>query len=141
MALVGGGGAPNVSGSNPAGTGTSLNYIGNHAYAYSGAIQANTSSVTHLEFTTGNSYIHGTLYFTACAKLSDISGGAPSGCQVSFDDQVVSVLKAESQTENSPTDNTMSIIIPPYTRVKVEVQTTTTASGFLTSVTIVGRVY
>ena len=43
MALVGGGGAPNVAGSNPAGVGSSLNYVGNLVYAYSGDITLNAS--------------------------------------------------------------------------------------------------
>ena len=38
MALIGGGGAGNVAGGNPSGTGTSLNYIGDHCYAYSGDV-------------------------------------------------------------------------------------------------------
>lgn len=53
MALVGGAG--NVTGGNPSGTGTGLNYIGNHAYAYSGAIQVAQQSVpgvTLLQFST-----------------------------------------------------------------------------------------
>ena len=141
MALVGGGGAPNVAGGNPSGTGTSLNYIGNHAYAYSGGLQSNTSNVTHLQFTSGQSYIHGTLSFTAAAKMADISGGEVSGCQVSFDNQVISVLKADTTTEDQPTDNTMPIIIPPFTNVTVEVISTGSTSGYLTSVSIVGRVY
>jgi hypothetical protein len=66
MALVGGGGAPNVSGgSNPAGTGSVLNYVGDHAYAYSGVITSDGTNVTTgLEFATGNNlYIVGTFEF------------------------------------------------------------------------------
>ena len=64
MALVGGGGAGNTAGSGgTAGVGTSLNYIGNHCYAYSGNVtDAGTSgpNATMLDFTTGsNTYIKG----------------------------------------------------------------------------------
>ena len=38
MPLVGGGGSPNVTGANPAGTGGGLNYIGNHCYAFRGHV-------------------------------------------------------------------------------------------------------
>ena len=51
-----GGGNP-VSGSNPAGTGSSLNYIGKHAYGYSGVIAVNNVEKTLLQFSTGNLYI------------------------------------------------------------------------------------
>ena len=46
MALVGGGGAGNVAGSNPSGTGT-LNFIGDHAYAYSGPITDSASGAAN----------------------------------------------------------------------------------------------
>jgi hypothetical protein len=51
------------------------------------------------------------------------------------------VLKADTTTEDQPTDNTMPIIIPPFTNVTVEVISTGSTSGYLTSVSIVGRVY
>ena len=58
MALVGGGGAGNVAGSNPAGTGSTINYIRtkerNFAYAYSGVISVANTETTLLSFTTGN---------------------------------------------------------------------------------------
>ena len=69
MALVGGGGAPNVAGSNPTGTGTGLNYIGDHAYAYSGEVDNDGSSATTaLKFTTGNEYVLGQMHFIIYRK-------------------------------------------------------------------------
>ena len=71
MALVGGGGAPNVAGSNPTGTGTGLNYIGDHAYAYSGEVDNNGSSATTaLKFTTGNEYVLGQMHFIILQKAA-----------------------------------------------------------------------
>lgn len=46
MALIGGGGAGNVAGSNPTGTGGGLNYLGNHVYLYSGVIGVNGNETT-----------------------------------------------------------------------------------------------
>ena len=59
MALVGGGtsGAGNTV--NPAGTSTSLNYIGDHAYWSPGAFEASTTEATMGDFTTGGHYIVG----------------------------------------------------------------------------------
>ena len=60
MALVGGGGAGNVAGSNPSGTSSGLNYIGDHCYAMSGVVNdsgGSSSAVTTMfNFTTGSSY-------------------------------------------------------------------------------------
>ena len=73
MALIGGGGAGNVAGgANPSGTGTSLNYIGNHAYANSGVIQTETSAAPHLNFTTGGEYIVGELELQGACNLAEI---------------------------------------------------------------------
>ena len=43
-----GGGNP-VSGANPSGTGTILNYIGSHAYAYSGDVSVDGNATTMLK--------------------------------------------------------------------------------------------
>ena len=59
-----GGGNPVVGGSNPSGTGSSINYIGEHAYAYSGEITSGSGTTkTLLNFiTASNSYIVGTIH-------------------------------------------------------------------------------
>ena len=43
--------------SNPAGVGKGLNYIGNHAYAQSGAVATATSFSEQLNFDTSSAYI------------------------------------------------------------------------------------
>ena len=55
-----GGGNP-VSGANPSGTGTILNYIGSHAYAYSGDVSVDGNATTMLKMQTQNSYAVGTI--------------------------------------------------------------------------------
>ena len=75
MALVGGGGAGNVAGSNPAGVGSSINYVrtdeGNFAYAFSGTLQMQAQAqqnTTMLDFTTGNETIMAEIGFTETEK-------------------------------------------------------------------------
>jgi len=126
---------------NTASTGLNLNIIGDHAYANSGALQINTSNVTHLDFTTGGTYLVGTLFFSGGIKMADISGGTANGAQISFNDEVIAIVKNDTQSEDQPTENIIPIIIPPYTNVKVEVITTGTTAGYLTSVLITGRIY
>jgi len=72
MAVIAGAGNP-VGGSNPSGIGTSLNYIGEHAYAYSGIAEAATSPGTvFLEFNTGSSYIIATVQLYNTENESNI---------------------------------------------------------------------
>ena len=68
MPLVGGGGAPNVAGSNPAGTGTSINYVGDFVYGYSGSMTVDDTETTMLEFTTGSELIVAEFNFTAMER-------------------------------------------------------------------------
>jgi len=63
MAIVAGAGNPAGSGGT-AGVGTSLNYIGDHAYAFSGVVNDSSSgsaATTALKFSTGSNYIVGTI--------------------------------------------------------------------------------
>jgi len=66
MAIIAGGNPAGSGGT--AGIGTSLNYIGNHCFAYSGNItDAGTGgpNTTMLDFTTGSGYIKGKFQFEA----------------------------------------------------------------------------
>ena len=67
MALIGGGGAPNVAGgSNPSGTGTGLSFVGNHAYGYSGIV----STVSDNEMTLLKDNMPTGGYFVGTAQFS-----------------------------------------------------------------------
>ena len=115
MALVGGGGAPNVAGGNPAGTGTGLNYIGNHAFAYSGEITStgnNAADATMFEFTTGSSYILATIDFA-----DQQVGGDKRLLEAEIDGQVVYT----SHFDDSPPGQLapfLQILIPSYSKFK-----------------------
>ena len=145
MPLVGGGGAPNVAGSNPAGTGSSLNYIGNHAYANSGSFLDTQSQQTMLKFTIGNEYIRGKFTFFGSTDVdqaaADISAGNINNFQVLYDDQVVAVVKTETGQEDMPTMLEYTTIIPSHTKVEIKVVAATAAADFNTFVTFEGRVY
>lgn len=139
MALVGGGGAGNVAGGNPSGTGTSLNYIGDHAYGYSGDIVINNETSTALQFTTGSSYIVGHHFFSYDANA--IGSNKTIGYQISFDDQIIVQMKGYNNAGYPITDfETLPMLIPPYTRVKIE-HITTQDSSVSTFSTVTGRVY
>ena len=134
MALVGGGGAGNVAGSNPAGVGTSFNTIGDHGYAYSGNIDIDNNVTTMLDFSTGNYYVIATYQPGYVQKTGD-----DYDFQLTFDDQAICGIHQEvlHQTPLTP----IQLLIPPYTRVVVTGQNTTDTSTNGVFVNIVGRVY
>ena len=141
MALIGGGGAGgagNVAGSNPAGIGSSLNYIGNHVYANSGTYEAKNTTQTVLEFTTGNNYIVGTLQLNSAVQYSNASV-RQSAAKISFDSQIIALVVGSA--EDAPVSQATDILIPPFTNVKVEVISAQSDSDNFTTVSIVGRVY
>jgi len=144
MALIGGGGAGNVAGgSNPSGAGTSLNYVGDHCYANSGAvIITNAADATLLEFSIGSSYILGTFAFGM--NHADVSSSKAFGYKLS----VNGVLIFENSTTSGPTNDLIytggaivqDILLPPQSTIKFE-GTTTDGSNITCYGMLTGRVY
>jgi hypothetical protein len=146
MTLIGGGGsgaggAGNPVGGNPAGVGTGLNYIGNHAYANSGEVLVNNNTVTMLEFTTGSSYFVGSFSYGVDQNAS-LGGSKLIGFTISLDGQKIMQLVTQTAT-NYPIidiDNNYQLLIPPYTKVKIESETTN-STNVPTYAMLTGRVY
>ena len=132
-----GGGNP-VGGQNPTGVGTTINYIGNHAYAYSGVIGATSSGTTFLKFTTGTEYIVGTIQANYTTQNAD-----DMTYDLIFDGQVVQRWFHAGATGvsdvGSEPQNAIDIVIPPFTQVEFKI--TSAASTREQTVSIAGRVY
>jgi len=134
MALVGGGN-PVGSGSNPSGVGTSLNYIGNHAYATSGSVADSGSSsaaTTLFNFNTGNSYIVATINI-----ITTHEGSAGIYLDAIIDSQSV----FNGVTDDGPNlyqAMPLRILIPPYSNFELKFGSSTTTE--MTAV-LVGDVY
>jgi hypothetical protein len=141
MALVGGGGAGNVAGSNPAGTGTSLNYIGNHAYAYSGTFTGSSTDQTVLDFSTGSEYLVGELQVNAPVDDDATEVGSTLVARISFNNEEIALLKCESATADTPSSERMKMLIPAYTRVTVIFDNNNTQADQYQTCTFVGRIY
>ena len=137
MALVGGGGAANTAGGNPSGTGSSLNYIGDHAYGYSGLVQTvgDNNYTTAMEFTIGPDYI------LAQVQLCPASGNADDlAFRMSIDGQAV----GEFFTKDPPAEfnaNPVPFLIPSYSKVTIEIKNGQSSTARDTYIMIVGRVY
>ena len=141
MALVGGGGAGNVAGSNPTGTGTILNYIGDHCFAFSGFLATSNNEVTHLEFDTGLQYIVSEITCVGSVKQADIPDGDHSVFILYMNDEAVGMWKVSTIAEGMPTVLTVPTLIPPYTKVKITCDSYNPGADYFTQVQLVGRVY
>jgi len=136
MALVGGGGAGNIAGSNPSGVGTTLNTIGNHVYANSGAITVTSGSyTTGLTFTnpTGNQYVVAELYVNSADDTS-----ADLFYQVELDGQIINnqIINDSKGYVFLP----FTFVIPPYSKVVISGQRGS-GSDFTAFFNIIGRMY
>ena len=138
MPLVGGGGAGNVAGSNPASSGEGLNYIGDHAYGYSGVLDIDGTETSMLEFTTGSSYFVGTVQFNY-VELN----GYHFQYRFYLNDVIMQGFIDPSGTSGDPTASTsiIPIIIPPFSKVKCTAENITDNTLQNQVCSIVGRVY
>ena len=137
----GAGGAGNPTGASFTGPAEALEIIGDHAFAYSGQLQIDTTPVTHLDFTSGNYYLVGEISFIGATIASDPDAGARTIFLVTFNDADLFTAKTESVSEDMPQAPVVPIIIPPYTEVKITVDSNTDTAGMITSVNITGRIY
>ena len=135
MALVGGGGAGYTAGSNPAGISKGLNHIGNHAYAYSGAVSSDGSSAadtTALEFNTGSSYLVGFFSF----QTTEVGGGA-CFIDLKIDAQTIIQVTWDGDSHGNRTQP-LEIVLPPFADIEV---LTGTANDRTITTQITGRIY
>jgi len=119
MALVGGGGSPNVSGgANPAGVGTSLNVIGNHIYGSNKVIVSQGVNKTFFDHSNGNYY-----------ALVNIAAGR--NMKASSEVTVTIILNGETnyyaKLDNDPGNTLvlpfaapMQFLIPPNSRFQLK---------------------
>ena len=140
MPLVGVSGAGNTAGSNPAGTGSGLNYIGDHAYAYSGTFSSLNSSQTMLDFTTGSSVVVGRVHCNGAVNVADVNAGLVDAFTVTMDGQTIALLKTETGSERQWAA-WVDVIIPPFTHVTVTTIAAASNAAWLVTALITGRVY
>ena len=136
--MLGGG---NSVGSNPAGTGKGINYIrtkeATFAFANSGEIGASQTAQTALQFETGSETIVGQIDFNPQCEISNLQSGTYAG-SVSINDEVIAIKLLEGTDFYNPN---LNIIIPAYSRVKIEVKSGENTDGEKITVLLTGRVY
>ena len=139
MALIAGAGNP-TQGSNPAGTGTSLNYVRDgtgltHCYAYSGAISVtDTNEHKLLSFTTGNEHsLVEFIFWRRSWEDDDIA------YYVEMDEQ--QVLAWIGRVAEPQGTNQQVMLIPPFTLVEAYVDKQQNTADSLVGINITGRTY
>jgi len=134
MALTGGGAGGFANTVNPSGTGSGINYVGNHAYAYSGNVSVDDAIKTLLQFNTQNNYVMANIqmeYFDASSDNIKFV--------VKINDEEVCVGIITSRTDNWYND--LQVLIPPYSDVVVTGLNNSSSSARGVGVTLTGRNY
>tara|TARA_Y100000310_G_C20287003_1_gene625350 strand:- start:238 stop:654 length:417 start_codon:yes stop_codon:yes gene_type:complete len=137
MALVGGGvgGASNTV--NPAGTGSTFNYIGNHVYMNTGRVDFDGTETTVAETTTGDAYIVGKL---TCAVEAD--GSDDIRIRLYFnEEQIMGDISTSPPGTGNLAFNPLRVIIPPYTKVKITYDNEGSSATRTSLTMFTGRVY
>ena len=137
MAILGGGpGGPVGSSNSFVGPQEALELVGDHAYAYNSQTVNNTTA-TFFEFTTGNYYLVGTI-----AGGRNMKSGAETTFKLYFNDVIVYQSKWDngaSATLVMPFQTPLPVIIPSYTKVKIECVVADDADEI--ALIIAGRIY
>ena len=129
-----GGGNP-VGGSNPAGTGSVLNYVGEHAYAYSGAIACDNNETTLIDASTGNNYIVAKFQPAVVTDTGD-----NMHFNVKINNELITKIQITSSTAATPYEE-VEIIIAPNSRLEITCQNDSDTSPNQCAAVLTGRVY
>jgi len=132
-------------------TGLGIRYIGkntseySHCYAYSGPYEAKADPQTVLELTTGSGFIVGEFQLNAAVSITNPSAGVRTLAIIYFNGETIAILQATSTTSSAPhtlTPTTIQpVVIPPFTKVEVKVDSHDNESAQFSTVTLTGRVY
>ena len=124
-----------------ASTGKGIRYVGNYCYAYATAADAANSSDTRLEFTTGSEIIVGKITGNGSCNAASLGDGNITAFTVKINGEIVSVMKVDTSTEDSPMTAVNNLILPPRSEVTVLSQSDGTGASRLTTILFTGRVY
>jgi len=124
-------------------TGLGIRYVGpDYCYAYSGSYQASNTSQTVLDFTSGSGTIFGKIELYAAAKFVSPGDGGQTTCQVAFNGEVITVMKAATEGgAHGFGDAKCNVVIPPQTDVVIQVDSNEDTALELVHVILTGRVY
>jgi len=143
MGLDGGGGGGILGvGGEYTGKGEALEIAGDFAYGYNQSEMTNTAT-TVFEFATGNYLFVGQVEFVGPIQFgaAQIASGDVGGISIALGGNVIAYLKNETSQENMSQASVFSIIIPPYTDVKIQSLNSANNASYIQSTAITGRIY
>jgi len=125
-----------------ASTGLELNVVGDFAYAYNQSEMTN-SEFTVLEFQTGNYLFVGLVEFIGPINFltGNIDSGATGGISIALSGNVIAYLKSDTTQEDMAEASRYSIIIPPFTTVKIQSLNASNNTDYIQSTSMTGRIY
>ena len=135
MALVGGGGAGNVGGS-PSSTGTTLQYVGDRVYCYTGETATSATQnteKTHMDFTVQETY---ELDFLIC---STFGGTDDLGFRFVLNGEISQQFNVQTANNTNEPPNIVQLIVTPQTRVQLKSINFSASSARKFFASIVGR--
>ena len=115
MALVGGVGNP-TGGSNPSGTSTSINYIRNRVFGYSGRISVANSETTLMDFTTGSELIVAKIQFFYAVDLIQTPNFAYT---VKINSEIISKYVVNGSSTYTSANNPVILVLSPYSHIEL----------------------
>ena len=143
MALDGGGGGGGPVGfaNSFTGAAAAIEIIGDHAYAYSGLFETDTSQYEMLKFTTGNYYTVGRFTCNGAVRMSLVDVGSVSAFELELNGTKVLGVKVDTNDKDSPGQAYMEVVMPPYTEVKLSANSHESTSAKTISASYTGRIY
>ena len=117
-------------------TGLGLKYIGEHAFGYSGTVSVSDSELDLLSFDSGSGYIVAKIMFNYAAESSN-----NFTYRIRINGEVVQLYIVDHTLQYTEPDNTIHLIIPPFTTVRCTAKNDTGDSGRLQICSLIGRVY
>ena len=125
--------------SNPVGVGSGVNYIGKHAYAYSGNVSIPANSLTTmLKFDTGNQYIVGTFQFTG--SFSSL-GNDSVRYQLLVNSEVVEDTEYTPANDAQYADAPTPILLPSNSQIEIKATHNQGGGQINYQAMIIGEVY
>jgi len=124
-----------------ASTGFGIRWVGERCYAYSGSYNVDTTAFTMLKWDSGALGVKGTFYGYGPIKFdsTNINTGKFGGFQISFNGQVIALMKADTSQHDMGQVMQFRAIIPPQTIVLVEGLSNVTDAGFVMECTFTGK--
>ena len=119
-------------------TGLGIRYVGEFAYAYSGAVGCDNSETDLINATSGTGIILGQVMFRYV-------GTSPEGdnyvYRIRLNGELILSYLVDQTLENYAARHLAPIIIPPFSILRLTAQNTTDTSTHNQATTLTGRVY